>query len=136
MDLSTSVSKTIENIFLFVFRSSFVSFEVCIYVCSGKSNSKQKYLLELIKRRSKIHQRNMQRECGLNFDQWKLSKWANKRLVIFCLQKIAENNWVHSKLKEVSYLPRQNKYSKFFFCELNSLRTNSLGNISNTSLGF
>ena len=69
MDLSTSASKTIENIFLFVFRSSFVSFEVCIYVSSGKSNSKQKYLLELIKRRSKIHQRNMQRECGLNFDQ-------------------------------------------------------------------
>ena len=29
------------------------------------------YLLELIKRRSKVQEKNMSCKCGLNFDQWK-----------------------------------------------------------------
>ena len=31
--------------------------------------SDRKYLLELIKKRSKVHQRNVSQERGLNFDQ-------------------------------------------------------------------
>ena len=31
-----------------------------------------KYLLESIKRRSKVQERNMSCECALNFDQWKI----------------------------------------------------------------
>ena len=34
-------------------------------------NPKNKYLLELIKRRPKVQEQNMPFERGLNFDQWK-----------------------------------------------------------------
>ena len=42
MDSSTSASETSENVFLFVFISLCVSFGICIYACSMKSNFKQK----------------------------------------------------------------------------------------------
>ena len=57
----------------------------CIFICFcfmvlmefvftyvvGNQFSKRKYLLELIKGWSKVHQKNMSQERGLNFDQWK-----------------------------------------------------------------
>ena len=42
IDSSTSISETSENAFLLAFILPFVSFEVCTYVCSGKSSFKQK----------------------------------------------------------------------------------------------
>ena len=51
---------------MLVFISLLVSFEVCIhrYLCAV-----QEYLLELIKRRSKVQEKNISREGSLNFDQ-------------------------------------------------------------------
>ena len=42
MDSLILTSEASENISLFVFISSFVSFGVYIYICSGKSNFRQK----------------------------------------------------------------------------------------------
>ena len=51
MDSSPSISETSENVFLL------------------NQISNRKYLLMLIKRRSKVRPRNISRERGLNFDQ-------------------------------------------------------------------
>ena len=64
MDSSTLTSETSENLFLFVFISLFVYFGACIYVdhffdAVENQTSKRKYLLELIKRRSKVYQKNV-----------------------------------------------------------------------------
>ena len=37
--------------------------------CGEKSNFKEKNLLELIKRRSKVHEENLSRDCALKLDQ-------------------------------------------------------------------
>ena len=57
-----------KQVKILVFISWLVSFEVCIhrYFCDV-----WKYLLELIKRRSKVQEKNMSCEGRLNFDQWK-----------------------------------------------------------------
>ena len=94
MDPSTSTSETSENVFLFVFISLFVSFGVCFYVWSWKWNSNRKYILELIKRRSKVHQENMSPKHGLNFDQWKsfFENFEPVRGWSWLVYKIGENN--------------------------------------------
>ena len=56
--------------------SYLVSFGIYIhiqYFCGKwEINSKQsKYLLQLIKRRSEIQEKNMQCKCALHFEQWK-----------------------------------------------------------------
>ena len=71
----------------FVFRYSILN----IYVIWWEINSK-KYLLELIKRRSTVQEKNMLCERRLNFDQWKKYKpkdrklSANESLIVACLQ--------------------------------------------------
>ena len=45
------------------------SLEYVFTYAVGNQISNWKYLLELIKGRSKVHQRNMSRKRGLNFDQ-------------------------------------------------------------------
>ena len=70
---STSGFTIGENTFFF-FISSFVFVGVCIYVqhffdTVRNQTSNRKYLPELIKRRSKVHQKNMSREPPLSFDQ-------------------------------------------------------------------
>ena len=62
MDSSTSTSETSENAFLFAFISSFVSFGVCIYVCSKKSNFKQKISTTVIQ---KGINRSSHRRCSI-----------------------------------------------------------------------
>ena len=57
MDSSSSTSET--NVFLIVFTSLFVSFGVCMYICSGKSNFKQEISTSA----------RMSPECALNFDR-------------------------------------------------------------------
>ena len=58
-------------IYIFVFNSSF---EVCNYAqwffdVARNETSNIKYILELIKRRPKVHEKNISREWALNFDQ-------------------------------------------------------------------
>ena len=74
MDSLTSEGN--ENVFLFLFISSFVSFEVWSYLQQyfdslKNKTSNRKYLLELIKRKSKVHKKNVSREIALNFVQSK-----------------------------------------------------------------
>ena len=62
--------------FPFVFNSSFVSLGVSIYVqyfldAVRNQYSNSKYLLELIKRKSKVHQKNKSLEGTLNYDHLK-----------------------------------------------------------------
>ena len=65
----TPTSGTSENVFIFAVTPSFLSFGISIYVMmqqgnynflkwSEKSNFRQK-ILELVKRRSKVYQKNM-----------------------------------------------------------------------------
>ena len=81
-DSSTSTSEKCENLFLPAFASSFSSFRVYIYkqyFFEKKRNqvSNRKYLQELIKKRSEVHQKNALLEHAISFD---------KSLVIVCLQ--------------------------------------------------
>ena len=52
-----------------------------------------KYLLELIKRRTKVQENNMSCKCALNFDQWKtLSKnYRSMRVWLWFLYKFTKN---------------------------------------------
>ena len=82
---------------------------------SQKSDLKQKYLVELIKRRSKFYEKNMSRDCASNFDQWKrfsgnyepirdwfwfVNKITAKRLSLLSFY------WVHSNSVEVPPLTK------------------------------
>ena len=60
----------------------------------GNQFSKRKYLLELIKGRSKVHQKNMWQERGLNFDQWKTFSENHEpiRAWLWLVYEIGENN--------------------------------------------
>ena len=64
---------TSEKVYLFVFTSSFVSFGVCIYLqyffdITRNQTSNKKYLLELIKSKSKTRGKNIFNEPALNLD--------------------------------------------------------------------
>ena len=49
----------------------------------------RKYLLELLKRRSKFHQKNMSQQCALNFDK---TLFENYKPIGVFIYKITENN--------------------------------------------
>ena len=70
-DCSISASRTGKND-LFDFSTLFGTFICVQYFFDLVSNrtSNKKYLLQLIKRRSKDHRNNNSREHALNFDQW------------------------------------------------------------------
>ena len=55
-------------IFLFLFHCFFLL--EYLFKSSSSNRNKANQTQELIKRRSKVHQRNMSREGALNFDQW------------------------------------------------------------------
>ena len=72
MDSSTSTSEISEKVYLFVFISSNVFFVVCIFVqyffdAVKNQFSNKKYILELIKKGSKVHEKNLSRERFLKF---------------------------------------------------------------------
>ena len=74
MNSTTSTSEASENAYLFVFIPSRVSFGVWIYVqyffvAVRNQTSNKKYLLKLIRRKSKIHEKNISGESSLSFDQ-------------------------------------------------------------------
>ena len=73
----------------------------------------------LIKRRSKVQEKNMSCERASNFNQWKTfsENYKPMRVWFWLVYKSTENfcpSWlflrVHSNSKEVSYLSWQNKY--------------------------
>ena len=89
------------------------------YFFDAVRNSKlqnSKYLLDLIKRSSKVTQKNMWCEIALNFDQWTkfFETYKPMSLIMACLQfypellLLATFLWVHSNSEEVYYLFWQN----------------------------
>ena len=111
-----------------------------------------KYLLELIKRRSKVQENNISCEHDLNFDQWKTFSENYKPIRVWlCLvYKFAENNCLLQLFSE--FIQTQKRYPTSLdkiriltwkllviagqncLCELDSQRTYSLQNISYLSL--
>ena len=67
------ISKTSENIYLFVFISRLVSVGVWIHI-KYLQTPNNKCLQELIKRSSKVQEKIMSYEHALSFDQWKTLK--------------------------------------------------------------
>ena len=61
--------------------------------CGQKLTTNNKYLLELIKRGSKVQEKNMSCEHGLNFDQWKTFSDNSKpvRVQLWFVTKFTEN---------------------------------------------
>ena len=53
----------------------------------------RKYLLQLFKIRSKVHQKNMSQESALNFNQWETLSENYKAIGVF-VYKIADINFV------------------------------------------
>ena len=79
MEFSTlTTSTTDEKLYLFVFTLSFLfyqfhlecifNYSIFFYVVSNQTSNK-KYLLELIKRRSEDHEKNMLCDCNSKFNQ-------------------------------------------------------------------
>ena len=93
---STATSETSENVFL-LFVTSFVSFEVYVknfLDAVRNTTTNRKCKLELIKRRSKVHQNNLTGEHILNFNQWKTLSENYKPIKVWLwfIYKIAEKN--------------------------------------------
>ena len=72
-DFSASTSETGENVYLFNLVSNLYPLEYTysISLMLWEQTSSKKFLLEFIKKRSRVHDNNTSRELGLNFDQWK-----------------------------------------------------------------
>ena len=103
-----------KKVKMLVFISWLVSFGVCIqiqYFCDVVRNKLQtiNILLELIKRRSKVQEKNMSCERGLNFDQWKIiSKYKPMRVWLWPVYKFTEN-FCHLRLFS-EFIQAQKRY--------------------------
>ena len=91
---STSVSEISENdcfYFMTGFPWSLYSHTIFLW-CGEKWTSNTKYL-ELIKRRSKVQEKNMSCERALNFDQWKTfpENYKPMRVWLWLVHKFTEN---------------------------------------------
>ena len=111
-----------------------------------------KYLPELIKRRSKVQEKNVSCEHTLNFDQWKTfsENYKQIRVRLWLVYKFTMNNCHLRLFSEFIQTEKRHPTSldkiriltskllvrsrQNFPCELNSQRTYSLQNISNLSL--
>ena len=83
-----------KQVKMLVFISWLVSFGVCIqiqYFCDVVRNKLQSINVYL--RRSKVQQKNMSCECGLNFDQWKTfsENYKTMRVSLWLVYKFTEN---------------------------------------------
>ena len=115
---------------------------------TASETSNTKYL-ELIKRRSKVQEKNMSCECGLNFDQWKTFSENSKPMRVYGLFTNLPRIIVACDFSQSSFKLRRgilplltNTYPNLkttcriklkFSCEV---RTYSLQNISYLSLRF
>ena len=109
----TDFSKsTYENVNLFVSLLWLVSFGVAfIYkVFFWRWPQNNKYLLELIKRRSKLQEKNMPCKRALDFDQWKTfsENYKSIRVWLWLVYKFADNNCRSQLFFE--FIRTQNKY--------------------------
>ena len=108
------MKETSENVcFYFMIGFLWSLYPDTIFLWCGNN----KYLLELIKRRSKVQEKNMSCERALNFDQWKIFSENYKPMRVWlCLQiyrellSLATFLSVHSNSEEVSDLSWQNMY--------------------------
>ena len=105
-----------KQVKMLVFISWLVSSGVRIqiqYFCGVVRNKlqKNKYLLELIKRRSKVQEKNISCERGLSFDQWKTfsAKYKAMRVWLWLVYKFIEN-YCHMQLF-FEFIETQKKYS-------------------------
>ena len=86
-----------KQVKMLVFISWLVSFGVCIHIqflwCGKKKTPNNKYLLELIKRRSKVQEKNMSCERALKFDLWKTFFENNRpmRVWLWLVYKFIKN---------------------------------------------
>ena len=132
---------------LFLFHHLFPSQYLFMYSNSLIQTSNRKYLPELHKRRSKVHQKKFSQESVLNFDQRETLSPNDKRIGAFVyktaefdcrLQYFAEFIQTQKRyliaLVTISILTYCDKGDKNFSCELNSWRIYSLQNISYLSL--
>ena len=107
--------RKIESCWCGIFNSTWKKKDFSISV-SEISENIYKYLLELIKTNSKVQEKNMSCERALNFDQWKTfsEKYKPIRVWLRLFYQFTENIvgflQANSNLKELSYLPWQNKY--------------------------
>ena len=115
-DFSTLIWETSENVYLFVSISWLVPLKL-IFIYS--ISLMYKWLFEVIKRRSKVQEKNRSCDRALNFNQWKTfsENYKPMRVWLWLVYKFTEN---HCRLRlfsefiqtqEVSYLSRQSKYS-------------------------
>ena len=85
-----------------------------IFLWCGEKYPNNKYPLELIKRRSKVQEKNISCERGLSFDQWKIfsENYKPMRVWLWLLYKLslATFLWSYLNSEEVSYLFWQNTY--------------------------
>ena len=107
-----------KQVKILVFISWLVPFGVCIqmkYFCDKYPNNK--YLLELIKRRSKVQEKNIKEyclECGLNCDQWRKfsENYMPMRVWLWLVYKFTEN---YCRLRLFSeFIQTQKRYPTFF----------------------
>ena len=73
--------------------------------CGGKKTPNNKYLLVVMKRRSKVQEKNMSRERALNFGQWKRCSTKKKPIIVSRFQ--LSNSF---QLKRDFQTPLTNKY--------------------------
>ena len=117
---STFISEISENVYFdFMAGFSWSLYSDTIFLrCREKQTPNTTYLLELIKRRSKV-QKNMSWKRALNFDQWKKfsANYKPVRVWVCLVYKFTENHCCLSslssfKLKRV-ILPLLKKYASY-----------------------
>ena len=114
-DFSTSISETsenVKNVCLFIsfllFRGWF-ALEFCIYIQDFFDVVRNK-LPDLIKRRSKVQEKNMSCERALDFDQWKTfsENYRSMRVWLWLVYKCTEN---YCRLQHFfEFIQTQNRY--------------------------
>ena len=114
-DFSTSISETSENVENVCFFISFLLFrdwfalEFCIYIQDFFDVVRNK-LPDLIKRRSKVQEKNMSCERALDFDQWKTfsENYRSMRVWLWLVYKCTEN---YCRLQHFfEFIQTQNRY--------------------------
>ena len=111
-----SISKVDENVCLFVFISSL---GVCIYLeyfldMVINQSSNEKYLLELIMRRSKVREKNVSREIAIRFYQWQTFS-ENCKPIRVSLWFVYKKYWEYCRLRLfIECIQTQRRYPNSF----------------------
>ena len=101
------IKETSENVcFYFMIGFLWSLYPDTIFLWCGNN----KYLLELIKRRSKVQEKNMSCERALNFDQWKTfsENYKPMRVWLWLVYKFTENYYPSRLFSE--FIQTQKRY--------------------------